>query len=140
MRLYAGVIPVDGLGVAALQQRDHSPGIENPGLVTVFGGLAERGENAVDAALREASEELGLRVSRALLQPLLTHEKRQVGSAPTMCVIFRVPVPSIVALRTAEGVGVLVGTPAELLLERRLTDTCRRAVDALCRGSPLHRN
>ncbi|MFF0086480.1 NUDIX domain-containing protein [Streptomyces canus] len=132
MRLYAGVIPVDGRGLAALQQRDHAPGIENPGLVTVFGGLAERGEDAVSAALREASEELGLRASRAELQPLLTHEKRQAASAPTTCVIFRVSVPSVGALRTTEGTGVLVGAPAELLSDRRLTDTCRRAVDALC--------
>ncbi|GCD92949.1 NUDIX domain-containing protein [Embleya hyalina] len=131
MRLYAGIIPVDGRGRAALQQRDHKPGIENPGLLTAFGGLAEGAEGAADAALREATEELGLRLTSTALHPLLAHEQRMPGSEPTRCVIFRVVVPDAGELRTAEGAGVVVGVPAELRVRGDLTDTCRRAVEAL---------
>jgi 8-oxo-dGTP pyrophosphatase MutT (NUDIX family) len=131
MQLYAGVIPVDESGRVALQQREHKLGLENAGLLTAFGGLAEGTEDAEQAALRELGEELALYVARAELHPLLECEKSAAGSLQTWCAIFRVRVPDVGTLRTSEGIGVVFGTPGELLARSDLSGVCRRAVKAV---------
>lgn len=131
MRLYGGVVPMDGLGRIALQQRDNRPDIANPGMITTFGGRAEPGEDPAAAAIREAAEELGLLLARGSLIDLIDHEKRGAGEPPTRCVIFRVDVGDVGRLQTNEGTGVVTGTPEFLLGRAQLTDTCRRAVSAV---------
>lgn len=51
----------EGVGLF-LQHRDNKPGIYEPGRLGTWGGSIELGETAVDAAIREAYEELNLRL------------------------------------------------------------------------------
>ena len=130
MRLYAGVVPVDGREWIALQHRDDRPDIANPGMITTFGGLAEHGEDAMAAVIREVAEELTLRLAPSDLTALMEH-KQGVGTPSVRCVIFRIHVADVRQLRTTEGAGVITGTPESMLGDTRLTDTCRRAVTAV---------
>lgn len=127
MKLYAGIIPVGRDGRIALQMRDNVPHIENPGMITTFGGSAEDGEDAAAAAIREASEELRLALQRDEMAEILTCDKSESGTV-TRCVFYVATVADVDDLSVYEGQGAVVGYPAELLAMRALTETCRRAV------------
>ncbi len=66
-----------------LQLRDTKPEIANSGMWSLFGGVAETGERAQDAALRELQEELGWQP--ASLRFVDTIEQ---GSPPTLISVF----------------------------------------------------
>jgi 8-oxo-dGTP pyrophosphatase MutT (NUDIX family) len=127
VKLYAGIIPVGHDGRIALQMRDNVPHIENPGMITTFGGSAEDGEDSAAAAIREAGEELGLALQWREMTEILTWDKRE-HEAITRCVFYAAVVSDVDALTVYEGQGAVVGYPAELLVMDALTETCRRAV------------
>lgn len=129
--LYAGTVVVDRAGLLALQLRDDRPDIENPGMITAFGGLAEPGESAIAAAARELGEELGLAVSLDQLQPLLVLENRRGDGGAIRCELFVLEVSDVGALHALEGQRAEVGPPMEFVRDPRLTRTCRLAVEAL---------
>lgn len=131
MRIYAGVVPVAPDGQIALQERDDRPDVVNPGMVTTFGGLAEGAESSLDAACRELHEELGLTAAPAELVEILVRDKVDHDGRGTRCVIYSLAVPGVTGLVVAEGTGALVGRPAVLLADPRLTPTCALAVRAL---------
>ena len=54
---YAGVLLITEDGLLIGQQRDDTPGIDNPGRVGTFGGTMEKGETPQQAAWRELVEE-----------------------------------------------------------------------------------
>ena len=54
---YAGVFLVTEDGAIIGQQRDNTPGIDNPGKIGAFGGTVEPGESPAQAAWRELVEE-----------------------------------------------------------------------------------
>ena len=56
----ADILLVRRDGALILQQRDDKPEINNPGLITGFGGHIEPGETALEAAIRELKEETNL--------------------------------------------------------------------------------
>lgn len=131
VRIYAGVIPMSPDGRIALQERDDRPDVVNPGRVTTFGGLAEGNESPLEAARRELHEELGITATAGQLADVAVLEKTEDDGSPTRCVIYSLRVPDLTVLQVAEGVGALVGLPAELLADPRLTEVCSRAVRAL---------
>lgn len=62
MKHYAGaLIESDGKRLL-FQQRDAKPGITNPGMVSIFGGGIEPGEDPEQSLRRELDEELGLSI------------------------------------------------------------------------------
>ena len=60
MKKGAHVLLVTRDGKIVLQQRDNKPGITNPGMIAIFGGTLEKGENETKGAIREIEEELSL--------------------------------------------------------------------------------
>ena len=56
----------------AFQLRDDTPGIQDPGMISGFGGHLELGEAFDEALIREVNEELTIRVRREDLRPLCT--------------------------------------------------------------------
>jgi len=133
MRTYAGVILVDPDGRIALQERDDRPDVVNPGRVTTFGGLAESAETPVAAACRELHEELGITVVAEQLAEIMVRAKIDHDGLTTRCVVYSLAVPDVDRLQVAEGTGALVGPPARVLSDSRLTETCALAVRALPR-------
>lgn len=59
-------------GRLILQQRDDVPGIVYPGLVSLFGGHLEPGEDPHQCMQRELEEEIGVRLPLAALEPFFT--------------------------------------------------------------------
>lgn len=57
----ASVIFINGRGEFVMQRRDNKPNIRNPGMITAWGGALEYGETALQAAVREVSEETNLK-------------------------------------------------------------------------------
>mgnify|MGYP003396312645 FL=1 len=62
MKNIALIIFLDSKGLVLLQQKTYDAP-NWPGVWSLFGGLVEAGENPLEAALREAKEELGLELS-----------------------------------------------------------------------------
>src|ERR1700750_3098800 len=56
----ASVMMLTRDGRLILQLRDDIPNIDNPGMITSFGGSAEIGETPIACALRELAEQTGL--------------------------------------------------------------------------------
>lgn len=63
-------------GRLILQQRDDVPGIVFPGLVSLFGGHLEVGEDAHACVQREIEEEIGIRLAPAAFEPFFTFRTR----------------------------------------------------------------
>lgn len=63
-------------GRLILQQRDDVPGIVFPGLVSLFGGHLEPGEDAHTCVQRELEEEIGVRLPLAAIEPFFTFRTR----------------------------------------------------------------
>jgi 8-oxo-dGTP diphosphatase len=68
-------------GQLILQQRDDVPGIVYPGLVSLFGGHIEPGEDAHACIQRELDEEIGVRLPLAALEPFFTFRARFADAA-----------------------------------------------------------
>lgn len=75
MEKFVGAIIVTKDNKLALQKRDNKPKIANPGMVTVFGGQAEKGEETIEAMIRELKEELLIDVAAEELELFLEFEK-----------------------------------------------------------------
>ncbi|MGB0756839.1 MAG: NUDIX domain-containing protein [Patescibacteria group bacterium] len=75
MNQWAGAILVTKDNNIILQKRDDTPGIFNPGKITLFGGGVEQGEKIKDAVIRELLEETGLSISKDQLEPFGSYQK-----------------------------------------------------------------
>lgn len=76
---YAGAIISLECGKYLFQQRDHTIGISNPGVISSFGGSIDEGEGPKQAIARELWEELELRVDHSDLRFLGYFEKHEAG-------------------------------------------------------------
>lgn len=59
-----------------LQQREDRPDISSPGMVTVFGGGVEEGEEPMDAIIREMEEELTIKLNKEDFRFLESYVKK----------------------------------------------------------------
>lgn len=57
-----------------LQRRDDNPDIDQPGLLTLFGGQVESGETATVAIIRELEEEIGIAFAESSLRHVLSKQ------------------------------------------------------------------
>ena len=134
----AGVFLLTPDGRIILQLRDDIPGIDNPGKITSFGGAAEPGETPVECALRELSEETGVKVEPDALRYLDAVSKLDFRGNPTACIFFTLAGIEPASLAVTEGAAIVL-SPEEVARHPRTTPACKRLV-AMIRFSPPPRN
>jgi len=113
-----------------LQLRDDKPDIDNPGMITGFGGGAERHETPIACALRELAEETGIQARAEDLQRLGTASKVDIRGNPTALVFFLLRGIDPDALVVTEGTAITLSF-REIAADPRLTESCRRFCMAL---------
>jgi len=124
-RAAAGVFLLTKDRRLVLQLRDDRPDIDNPGMITSFGGGAEPGETPVACALREIAEETGIRARPEDLHFLSAVSKMDFRGDPTAAVFFLLRNVDLDALIITEGTAIVLSF-AEAAADPRLTENCRR--------------
>jgi UDP-N-acetylmuramate--alanine ligase len=125
----ANVLVSDQQGNLILQQRDMNPGINNPGMITGFGGAVEDNETVVKAAARELREETNLVFTDDELTFLTTVFQEKVNDGqPRWVYYFSLKNRDISNLEVFEGAGYAVITPADNLATINLSPTVREAI------------
>ncbi|MBV9487415.1 MAG: NUDIX domain-containing protein [Frankiaceae bacterium] len=127
--VYAGLLLQCANGDVLLQDRDNRAGIENAGLITTFGGLAEGDEFEYEAAIREAREELGLDLKPEDLEHLCDIRKTERDGSSTRVSVWIVEGVEPRSIQVFEGRGFVRGTVRDLQQNPRLTYTCRRTLE-----------
>ena len=108
-----------------LQLRDNKPDIDNPGMITAFGGGAEPGETPVECALRELAEETGIQAQAEDLHLLGATSKVDFRGRATALIFFLLRDVDSAALEVTEGAAIVLSF-AEAAADSRLTEYCRR--------------
>jgi 8-oxo-dGTP pyrophosphatase MutT (NUDIX family) len=129
----ASVVMVTRDGRLILQLRDNIPDIDNPGMITAFGGAAERGETPVECALRELAEETGLRADAAALRLLGAATKRDFRGNNTACVFYELRDVDPVSLAITEGTAIVLSLQ-QAAADASLTPLCREMVARIAAG------
>jgi len=75
----AGTLLISGRGDLLLQRRDNEPHVASPGMLSIFGGMAEDGETIEEAMLREIAEETGLMLAAGSFEPLVSFTQDRPG-------------------------------------------------------------
>jgi UDP-N-acetylmuramate--alanine ligase len=102
----AGVVLVDSEGQFLLQKRDDKPTINNPGMLTSFGGAVEGEETNREAALRELGEETNLTIESADLDYLVTiYQPMTIEGIPRYITYFTLKDVNAEQLEVYEGQG-----------------------------------
>lgn len=122
MNANAEILLLQEDGSFILQVRDDKPGITNPGLWSTFGGKIESGEEPIDAAVRELSEETNLTLRKADLQfyRKCIKTKEEHGEDWEVYYFFAKPV-STEGLEVYEGQGYTILSGPEMLKHAKVT-------------------
>ncbi len=86
----ANILVLDTDNNLLLQHRDDNPAINNPGMITGFGGAVEPGESVREAALRELKEETNLSLSIDELTYLATLFQAKINDGTSRWVTYYV--------------------------------------------------
>jgi|GEM_PF-719176 len=134
----ASIVLVSKSGQLIFQKRDDKPGIRNPGMVTVWGGAFEPGEQPVEAALREITEETNLKPAAGDLEFLGRYERDYtIGGKQAICHTYLLRGVDEQLLEVYEGQGYETVNPArqqtdpnftdftELVIAKYLSDYCQ---------------
>ncbi|WP_395017796.1 NUDIX domain-containing protein [Dongia sp.] len=108
-----------------LQLRDDKPDIHYPGMITSFGGAAEPGETPEACALRELTEETGIRARAEQLERLGAVSKVDFRGHRTASVFFLLRGIDPAQLVITEGRAVVLSF-SEAASDPRFTENCRR--------------
>ena len=128
----ANVLIIDTAGNVILQQRDTTPGINNPGMITGFGGAVESGESVHQAAVRELREETNLSFDASDLSYFTSIYQPHVNDGqPRWVSYFVLKNQDISRLEVYEGAGYYRLTPETSLDEVNLSATTRQALTQL---------
>ena len=121
----AGVVLLTGEGRVILQLRDDIPNIDNPGMITPFGGSADPGETPKTCALRELAEETSLAPDAESLAFLGEASRVDFRGRATACVYFLVEGVEPDILQVTEGQAIVLSLD-DAIADPRLTVTTRR--------------
>lgn len=126
----ANVLVSDPQGNLILQHRDNKPTINNPGMITGFGGAVESGETVRQAAARELREETNLEFSEDDLRFLTDIYQPSVNDGqPRWVSYFVLPDKPITHLEVYEGQGHYSLSPNQNLNDINLSDTVKHAIE-----------
>lgn len=128
----ANVLILDTHNNLILQQRDDKPGINNPGMITAFGGAAEPGETVRQAAARELQEETNLSAEEAELEFFTNVYQPTVNDGqPRWVSYFVLHVRNTNTLEVYEGRGYYTLASTTRLSEVNLSSTVKEAIERL---------
>ena len=126
---YSGVLLISPERDYILQRRDQAPGIQNPGLIGIFGGRAEQNETEVACAIRELREELDLLVSADDLVPLLQVDMA-VRNDLISCTIFVLDNVQLGSLTLMEGAAIEILSKEAATTSPNLSPLCLHVIVA----------
>lgn len=131
IRQVANVFVIDTKGNVILQKRDDKPDINNPGMITAFGGAVEANETTRQAAVRELHEETNLAFGidqltyhKTLFQPLVR------DGTSRWVTYYLLKDVDISTLEVYEGQGYVVVSPTDDLDAHNLSAQARQAIEA----------
>lgn len=127
---YCGALLINKRGKVILQIRDDKPGIANPGMHTIFGGLQEAGESTIACVLRELQEEVTFTFAEGDLQLLGYFNKTEANGTKTMCTIFCVHDVDAAKIDLQEGQGIAELLPQEALASEKVSAVTKMAIRA----------
>jgi len=117
-------------GKVILQQRDLSPGIVNPGLISMFGGTLKHSDDLNKGLKRELLEELELNTDNYPTKKLGVFYKTQDIDGVNWTVnVFIVDNVEPADVKVHEGRGYICDFPEELLKSDKLTRITRLALE-----------
>lgn len=125
----ANILVSSSDGILVMQQRDNTPGITNPGMITGFGGAVEKGESTRQAAVRELREETNLAFEsdeliyhRTIFQPIVN------DGTSRWVTYYLLKGKDISQLEVYEGAGYARVDPNGEMSLTHLSDTARKAI------------
>lgn len=125
----AHAILVDFEGKLILQNRENKPKIDNPGMITMFGGTVNKSETVEEGLKRELKEELEFYPVDGNIKYLNTYSKTKEKDGIEYSInVFIVRNVNIKNLRLKEGAGFVHDFPDNVLNNPKLTRICRLAV------------
>ena len=68
---YSGIFLFNPDGTIIFQKRDNNKNIDNPNMLSVFGGRTKKSETSIDCAVRELCEETALKVDKNDLEKII---------------------------------------------------------------------
>ncbi len=108
----ADVLVRNKQGCFVLQQRDHTPGINNPGMITAFGGAVEGNETPRQGAARELQEETNIRFSTDELRYICAvYQERVNDGKPRWVSFYLLENADTANLEVYEGEGAVIIPP-----------------------------
>ncbi|MBP9817896.1 NUDIX domain-containing protein [Candidatus Shapirobacteria bacterium] len=126
----AHALLVTSEGKIILQQRDEKPGIVNPGLISMFGGSAQKGELMEECLERELKEELEINIYLDQVKKLgIFYKTKEIDGQDYEANVFVVKGVEVEKLKVNEGKGIVCDCPAELLKLKKLTRVTRLALE-----------
>lgn len=116
-------------GKIILHQRDNTPGIINPGLISILGGSLKRNETVINGLKRELLEELDLHVRNVDIKKLGVYEKtKTIDGVNHTAYVFVIRNINVDDLHLHEGKSLYRANPITASKNPHLTRICRLAV------------
>ena len=113
-----GILLETSDGEFVFQLRDMNTN-RNPGMVAPFGGAVEKGENPIDAVIREVWEELNIKISKEQISFIETVPSKNTPGQ--FIAMFRVEIGKVPE-KTNEGAGIAVLNLKQVLVSDKVTD------------------
>ncbi|MCP4483444.1 MAG: NUDIX domain-containing protein [Flavobacteriaceae bacterium] len=130
LRSYSGIFAQSKCGSFLMQRRDNKSGIENPGMLSVFGGDSEGEETCIETAIREFFEETGIRLKHSDMTHIIDIPMPLDNRDCKLCSYYLVRGLDETDINLKEGAGVEKWSKKILLENTELTEYPRKILEA----------